>query len=114
MSESRLDNAHLKALMGKVKLRVDPEIDDMFPEFNSARVSIRIAQGKEYSLFVKNAKGSMENPFSPTDVIDKFLWITQGLLPKAAALDIVGKVQNFESITDIGAFVEGLMIDKEH
>ncbi|MEW6266625.1 MAG: MmgE/PrpD family protein [Thermodesulfobacteriota bacterium] len=113
VSPKRLNDPILTEIMNKVRLEVDPEIDAAFPKFNSARVSIRTAPDIEYNLFVKNAKGSEQNPLSHTDIIDKFLWITDGLLSRNQALSLVERIQGIETVDNIKAIFDELTINEK-
>lgn len=70
--EARLNDAEVRALMAKIRLNVDPELDGLFPGQRAARVVMRLKDGSESAYLQPHRKGDPELPLSDTDLNEKF------------------------------------------
>lgn len=69
--EDVLENDTVKALTQKVKVRSDEELSSIFPDKQSAIVTIE-ANGKDYSERVDFPKGEPENPLSEDEFYSRY------------------------------------------
>ncbi|HYG45457.1 MAG TPA: MmgE/PrpD family protein, partial [Bordetella sp.] len=69
----RLQDPQMRALMGRVTVAVDPDIDRAFPGQRSARVEITMADGRCFEHVQPNRKGDPEEPLTDLELHDKFM-----------------------------------------
>lgn len=69
----RLNDATTRALMKKVSLEVDPQLDAAFPSQRAARVRIELVNGKSEEFLQPTRKGDPDLPLSDKELNDKFL-----------------------------------------
>ena len=69
----RLNDAATRALMRKVTLELDPQLDATFPAQRAARVRIQLENGKSEEWLQPTRKGDPDMPLSDQELNDKFL-----------------------------------------
>lgn len=69
----RLEDPATRALMERITVAVDPEIDAAFPGQRAARVVIETYDGKRFAHLQPNRKGDPEQALSDTELEGKFL-----------------------------------------
>jgi 2-methylcitrate dehydratase PrpD len=79
----RLADADIRALMARIRLSVDPELDGRFPGQRAARVRITTADGREGDYLQPTRKGDPEQPLTDAELSDKFMELAA---PVAGAL----------------------------
>ena len=72
-SDERLQDAQTRALMSRIDLAVDPDIDARFPGRRAACVTITTHDGRTDSHLQPTRKGDPELPLSDSDLDDKFI-----------------------------------------
>lgn len=84
----RLADADLRALMSRIRLGVDPDMDRAFPGRRSARVRIVTEDGREWTHLQPDRKGDPELPLSDADLSGKFMELVAPVTgtPRAARL----------------------------
>jgi 2-methylcitrate dehydratase PrpD len=80
----RLQDPKTRALMERIQLRIDPELDATFPRQRAARVAIT-ARGKREELVQPTRKGDPDLPLTDKDLDDKFLELASPVLGAEAA-----------------------------
>jgi len=93
---ARLDNAATKALMEKISLAVDPELDAQFPKRRAARVSI-VAGGKSGEHLQPTRIGDPEAPLSDAQLEEKYLELAAPVLGEAKARSLLGRLWKLET-----------------
>jgi 2-methylcitrate dehydratase len=71
-SDSKLHDPRIRALLPKIRVIADPEIDRLFPGVKRARVHITDLNGNTFTSQVDNAKGSPKNPMTDEEIVSKF------------------------------------------
>lgn len=89
--EERLADPRIRAMLDKIKVVSDPEIDALFPGVKRARVSITTSKGEVHTTEVDHAKGSPENPMSDADIIAKFSANAAAVLSRAQQDEIINE-----------------------
>ena len=99
-----LQDARIRALLGKVDCVHDPEIEAEFPVNMSGRITVR-ARGRDYTKKVVVPLGEPSNFLSEAAVRDKFRGLAGPILGDAAETlaERVLKFETFESIKDLTA-----------
>lgn len=69
----RLNDASTRALMKKMSVEIDPQLDATFPAQRAARVRIELANGKSEEHLQPTRKGDPDMPLSDQELNDKFI-----------------------------------------
>jgi 2-methylcitrate dehydratase PrpD len=101
-SEKKLKDKKILAMMRKVQLKVDHEIEEKGWD-RAARVSVALANNRRRSELVIHFKGTPRNPMSQLDVQDKARKLTRTLLTAKQLERLVESVNNLERIADVSA-----------
>ena len=80
----RLQDPKTRALMERISLGIDPELDKTFPRQRAARVAIT-ARGRREELVQPTRKGDPDLPLTDADLNEKFLELASPVLGDAAA-----------------------------
>lgn len=92
----------------KVKITVDPEIVPLWPEHVSGKVTIKLKDGEEYSETVIDPKGDPRNPISSEELREKFRSLGSAVLQEYQTSEIIKKVDQLESVTNISELTSAL------
>ena len=106
--ERKLKDKKILAMMRKVRLKVDHEIEHKGWD-RAARVTIGLANRQRQSTLVIHFKGTPHNPLSPSEVQDKARKLTRGILSEQQLDGLVEAVDHLEKIDDvsrIGRFLQ--------
>ena len=101
-NEAKLKDKKILAMMRKVKLKVDHEIEDKGWD-RAARVSIVLSNKKRLSKLVIHFKGTPRNPMTQVDVQDKARKLTRALLSARHLERLVDSVNKLEKIADVSS-----------
>lgn len=71
MSESYYLSSNLRELMKKVSIEIDKQMNQLYPEHFSSKVSIRLTDGNQYECKIIDPLGSNERPLSWDKVMKK-------------------------------------------
>lgn len=81
----RLADPETRALMARVSVETDPECAAAFPAQRSAKVELRLKDGRVLRRHQKTRKGDPDAPLSDQDLSDKFLELTTDAIGAPAA-----------------------------
>jgi 2-methylcitrate dehydratase PrpD len=102
-NEKKLKDKKILAMMRKVRLKVDHEIERKGWD-RAARVSVALANRQRPSKLVIHFKGTPRNPMSQLDVEDKARKLTRGILSELQLERLVETVKNLEVINEVSSF----------
>lgn len=97
----RLADPDIRALMARIALRVDPELDGRFPGQRAARVHFSTRDGRTDEYLQPTRKGDPEQPLTDAELSDKFMELAapvvgteraQALLQRLWALERCGNL----------------------
>lgn len=91
-TDARLADAGTRALMSRIALAVDPELDAAFPGQRAARVTVRLRDGRAMTHLQPNRKGDPEEPLSDAELDDKFLELAVPVLGEPAARQLLQRL----------------------
>jgi len=103
-TDQRLQDAQTRALMARIALTVDPEIDANFPGRRAARVTITTHDGRSASHLQPTRKGDPELPLSDADLDDKFMELAGPVLGDARARDLLGQLWSLDEAHELPNF----------
>ena len=107
--ERKLKDKRVLAMMRKVRLKVDHEIEEKGWD-RAARVSVALKNKRRHSALIVHFKGTPGNPMSQSEVEDKARKLTRALLPARKLERLVAAVNHLEKLDDvssIGALLRG-------
>jgi len=81
----RFDRQIVKDLANKVVIEGDPHQDWVYPTHRGATVTIRLADGREFSAHEDLPKGEPENPLSDAELQEKFFALAEPYIGTAQA-----------------------------
>jgi 2-methylcitrate dehydratase PrpD len=91
----RLNDRATRALMEKVSVALDPELDATFPRQRAARVAIT-ARGRREELLQPTRKGDPDMPLSDAELEDKFRELASPLLGRQGAQSLLARLWKLE------------------
>jgi 2-methylcitrate dehydratase PrpD len=100
--EKRLQDKKVLAMMRRVRLRVDSEIEQKGWD-RAARVTVRLGNRKRHSRLVVHFKGTPQNPLSRSEVQSKARKLTRPILSEAKMARLLETVCDLEKIADVSS-----------
>ena len=103
-SEARLSHSETAALVGKIDVHLDAEIDAGFPHRRAARVTIETNDGRSLDFYQPTRRGDPDAPLSDDELADKFMELAvpvTGEREAAALLDACWSLESLASIRDL-------------
>jgi 2-methylcitrate dehydratase PrpD len=100
--EKRLQDKKILAMMRRVRLKVDSEVEQKGWD-RAARVTVQLANRKRHSRLVVHFKGTPQNPLSRSEVEVKARKLTRPFLPQAKMGRLLEAVHNLEKIPDVSS-----------
>jgi 2-methylcitrate dehydratase PrpD len=97
----RLTDPAIRALMGKVTVAVDPECAAAFPAKRSAKVEIRLRDGRVLRRHQHTRKGDPDAPLTDQDLSDKFLELASEAIGRTAAEALLAQLWEGSSVPGI-------------
>jgi len=110
--EDKLRDPRIWALLPKIKVVADPEIDRLFPGVKRAIVRITTTGGAMYEEQVDHAKGSPENPMSDEEIAAKFRANAGAVLTPQQQEQVIEATLALEDFADIGEYMQLLIGDR--
>jgi len=92
-----------RALMKKIEVTIDPELDAAFPNQRAARVAIETKDGRKAEFLQSARKGDPELPLTDRDLEDKYLELASPVIGEASAKALVAKLWKLEKVTNLSA-----------
>ena len=97
----RMRDPVTRALMKKIDVQIDPDLDASFPGQRAARVSIETSDGRSCEYLQPARKGDPELPLTDRNLEDKYLELASPVLGDAAAGKLVEKLWRLEKIAHV-------------
>jgi 2-methylcitrate dehydratase PrpD len=99
----RLNDPATRALMQKIQLTLDPELDAAFPGRRAARIIIRTRDGRSAEHLQPTRKGDPEAPLSDEELNQKYLELAAPVLSAQAASTLLEKLWSVETMETLDA-----------
>jgi 2-methylcitrate dehydratase len=109
--EAKLFDPRIRALLPKIRVVANPEIDALFPGVKRAIARLTTAAGHVYTETVDHAKGSPQNPMSDKEIVAKFRANSSGVMSAAGQEAIIDATWNLESFDHMGQYMALLVSD---
>jgi 2-methylcitrate dehydratase PrpD len=107
-TNDRIVDPQVFALVKKIQIEIDPDIDRAYPEIYGGKVDIITKSGKRFSRKVNYSRGMPENPMSQEDIERKFMSLATaavGLERAANILTLSKNVFDAESVDSLNALL---------
>ncbi len=98
---ARMADPATRALMQKIELAVDVELDASFPGQRAARIAITTTDGRRGEHLQPTRKGDPDLPLSDGELEDKFLELAAPVLGEAAARTLVARLWKLEGAASV-------------
>jgi 2-methylcitrate dehydratase PrpD len=95
---ARMNDVATRALMKKITLTLDPELDAAFPGQRAARVEIRLRDGRVLSWLQPFRKGDPEAPLSDRELEQKYRELADPVLGSEAAGALLEKLHRLDEL----------------
>lgn len=92
-------NPLVLSLIKKIEVKVDPELDRMYPKAFPNRITIVTKDGRRFVEQVDYAKGHPRNPLTDSELENKFNELTSGILPADQRRRLLDKLWRIEEYT---------------
>ena len=96
---ARLADPLTRALMQRIEVAVDPEIDATFPGRRAARIAIETTDGRRAEHFQPNRKGDPELPLTDRDLEAKYLELAEPVIGAAKAQALLARIWALDRTT---------------
>jgi 2-methylcitrate dehydratase PrpD len=93
----RLQDAATRALMERISVAVDPEIDAAFPGRRAARVDIETRDGRRLTHLQPSRKGDPELPLSDRELEDKLIELASPVIGIDAAHALLARIWHLDT-----------------
>jgi 2-methylcitrate dehydratase PrpD len=108
--EEFLRSFEVQALMTKVKVKGEIELDRHFPQYWPGRVTLKVSNGRVCTHEVIIPKGESLNPMTPDEVKEKFLSLALPVVGDAKARTIVDEVQSLSARDSLEGLLSALRL----
>jgi len=105
-----LNDLEVHALMSKVKVTGEKELDRYFPQYWAGRATLKLAHGQACTHEVIIPKGERLNPMTAEEVKQKFLSLALPVLGAAKARTIIEEVQSLSERDSLEALLSALRL----
>jgi 2-methylcitrate dehydratase PrpD len=95
-----LDDPHVRELLARISMQVDPSLDGQAPPLTQARVRVRLREGRVLTASANGARGYPANPASDEELAAKFLACARAVISPAGADRALDLLQRLESLPD--------------
>jgi 2-methylcitrate dehydratase PrpD len=99
----RLEDPATRALMRRIEVSLDPELDAAFPRQRAARVAIEAAGGRSGEWLQPTRIGDPDAPLSDRQLEDKYLELAGPVLGEKPAGELLARLWALETVPDLGA-----------
>ena len=106
--EPALGDPRIRALAGRVEVRVDPEMSPRRADHPTARVEVALKDGRALTGITSVVRGDFEDPVPAEEVVDKFVALAAGVLGSArarAVTEIGDRAETLKDLQDLTALL---------
>ena len=108
--ENRIGDPLLRPLMRKIEVGEDPEATRNYPAQQQARMEIELRSGRRLTRAADYPKGHSRNPLSDSELEQKFLGLTAGVLPRARQAALLESLWRFDELENMDALFKACQV----
>ena len=105
MDQVHFTSSALRALMNKVVIKIDAEMDSLYPEHFCSRVVITSINGNHYECKIIDPLGSSERPLAWSNVVEKANALLKSSMNKKQIDTLIETVRNLEHSENLEALL---------
>ena len=109
-TDARIADPELRALMQKVKVIHDTELDKLQPHTNACRMEITLQDGRKVHGSVDHPKGHVKNPVTDADLESKLVNLNNGLLTPQQVSHLAALCWRLDELDDVRELVTATRI----
>jgi 2-methylcitrate dehydratase len=106
----KISNRELLALIQKIKVVADKNLEKEFPAMQPSIVDIKVKSGEEFSQRVDYAKGDPREPMTDDDLKDKFYGLTAEFMEDDQRKNIHDMIFDMENVASIKEFMKAMIV----
>jgi 2-methylcitrate dehydratase PrpD len=99
--EPAREDPRIRALAGRVEVRVDPEMSPRRADHPTARVEVALKDGRALTGVTSVVRGDFEDSVPAEEVVEKFVALVSGPLGSSRARNVVEIVNRAETLKDL-------------
>ena len=97
----RRTDVRIHELMSRIEVKLDPEVDSLFPAQRAARIAVTLGDGRKLQHFQPHRIGDPELPLSDSRLSDKFLEFADSALPRGRAKKLLEALWELERVPNL-------------
>ena len=97
--------------MDNTECVVDSDLDRTYPQQWRAWAEIETVDGEIYKAVVDDPKGDPTNPLSSTELVEKFVEITEGIYTSERQKQLISEIMSFGFDSNLNSIVNSLSSD---
>jgi 2-methylcitrate dehydratase PrpD len=101
-----LKDPEVLALADKVTWELDPAAEALWPKAYPATLVVTLKDGRVLQAHADFPKGDPENPVTMSEVVDKFNLLTEGLIAKGKAAELVELLKRLDTLPDLSVVAD--------
>lgn len=102
-TDDLVEDPRVRALQRRIEVRADSQFRP-----DEAEVQVILANGRRLARHVEHTRGSLANPLSDEDLVNKFLNLAEPVVGISRARALAQTVQSLEAVRDMGILVAQL------
>lgn len=107
----RIQDPRLRPLMRRVEVSEDPRATHNYPAQQQARMEIELRSGRRLTRAADYPKGHSCNPLSDSELEQKFLGLTAGVLPRERQASLLERLWRFDEIENLDPLFEAVRVE---
>lgn len=111
LTEDRIRDPHIHALMQKIEVRAVDEYTKAWPEAFPFRITATTRDGQKHVQEIRYAKGHVKNPMSDEEIAEKFRRLAQPLMSAAQIEKALSKLWHLEQMKGAREVLELFVLD---
>jgi 2-methylcitrate dehydratase PrpD len=99
--EPALSDPRIRALAARVEVRVDPRMSPRGADYPTARVEVRLQDGRTLTGSTTVVRGDFADPVPAAEVVEKFVALASDVLGSDRARAVVEIVEQIDTLKDV-------------
>lgn len=102
-TQNKIESSSIKDLAKKVKITVNEDINNNYPDKWQSKITIKTKQGN-YETFIKYPKGDPENTLNEDEIDEKFMGLATLKISENKGREILSKCKQIEDVDSLSDF----------